>query len=336
MKAFGFTSPFSEEVQNYVEQLEMAMPIATGHDILVEMKAVGVNPVDTKVRVRVPGTPDEPKVLGFDGAGIVKSVGDKVTRFKAGDEVYYAGLISRGGTFADYHLVDERIVGRKPKSLSFTQSAALPLTSITAWELLFDRFGISKTGNAKGVLLVIGGAGGVGSILIQLAKQMTDLTIIATASRDDTVQWCKKMGATHVISHREDMLEQIKALGFEHIDYAAGLTRNDLHYATMIDMLKPGGKIGIIDDPGPIDVSLMKLKSISLHWEFMFTRAMYETDDMIEQANLLDHVAKLVDEGALQTTMSKDFGVMNTDNLNKALIYQQSGTAIGKSVFSVG
>ena len=335
MRAFGFTGPFSPEKQNYVEQLDVATPAPDGHDILVEVKAVGINPVDTKVRERAAATNDAPVILGYDAAGIVKAVGDKVSRFKVGDEVYYAGLVSRAGSFSENQLVDERIVGFKPKSLSFAQSAAMPLTSITAWELLFERFGIERSNKASGVLLVIGGAGGVGSMMTQLASKMTNLTVIATASRPDTADWCQKMGATHVISHRENLVDQIKALGIEHIDYAAGLTRTDLHFGAMIDLLKPGGKIGIIDDPGPLDVSLMKPKSISFHWEFMFTRAMFETDDMIEQANLLDAVSNMLDEGVLQSTMTKDFGEMNVENLNKALVYQASGTAIGKSVLTV-
>lgn len=335
MKAFGFTGPFSQEEQNYVEQLDVAIPSPNGNDILVEVKAVGINPVDTKVRERGSATKDAPVILGYDAAGIVKAVGDKASRFQVGDEVFYAGLVSRAGSFSECQLVDERIVGFKPKSISFAESAAMPLTSITAWELLFERFGIEKSKDASGVLLVIGGAGGVGSMMTQLASKMTNLTVIATASRADTVDWCKKMGATHVISHRENLVEQIKALGIEHIDYAAGLTRTDLHFGAMIELLKPGGKIGIIDDPGSLDVSLMKPKSISFHWEFMFTRAMFETDDMIEQANLLDAVSKMLDERVLQSTMTKDFGEMNVENLNKALIYQASGTAIGKSVLTV-
>ena len=335
MKAFGFTGPFSQEKQNYVEQLDVATPAPNGHDILVEVKAVGINPVDTKVRERAAATADAPVILGYDASGIVKAVGDKVSRFKVGDEVFYAGLVSRAGSFSENQLVDERIVGFKPKSLSFAQSAAMPLTSITAWELLFERFGIEKSNNASGVLLVIGGAGGVGSMMTQLASKMTNLTVITTASRPDTVDWCQKMGATHVISHRDNLVDQIRALGIEHIDYAAGLTRTDLHFGAMIDLLKPGGKIGIIDDPGPLDVSLMKPKSISFHWEFMFTRAMFETDDMIEQANLLDAVSKMLDDGVLLSTMTKDFGEMNVENLNKALVYQASGTAIGKSVLTI-
>lgn len=335
MKAFGFSGPFSQEDQNYVQLLDVAKPAPKGRDILVEVKAVGINPVDTKVRERASATPDAPVILGYDAAGIVKEVGDKASRFSIGDEVYYAGLVSRAGSFSECQLVDERIVGFKPKSISYAKSAAMPLTSITAWELLFERFGIVKSKDASGVLLIVGGAGGVGSMMTQLASKMTNLTVIATASRSDTVDWCKKMGATHVVSHRENLVEQIKALGVEHIDYAAGLTRTDLHFGAMIELLKPGGKIGIIDDPGPLDVSLMKPKSISFHWEFMFTRAMFETDDMIEQANLLDAVSNMLDDGVLQSTMTKDFGEMNVENLNRALVYQASGAAIGKSVLTV-
>jgi zinc-binding alcohol dehydrogenase family protein len=298
---------------------------------VVEVKGVAVNPVDTKVRARASASPDSPQVLGYDAAGIVRDVGAKVSRFAAGDQVFYAGDITRPGTFSELHLVDERIVGRKPKSLGFAEAAALPLTSITAWELLFDRFGVPREESTTGNLLIVGGAGGVGSILIQLARRLTGLTVIATASRPDTVAWCERMGAHHVINHHQPLAPQVEAAGVGALDFAASLTKTDLHFEAIIDMMKPGGKIGAIDDPGVLDVSPMKTKALSFHWEFMFARPMFETNDMDEQGRLLNEVSKLVDEGAVENTATKRFDEITADNLNEALIHQASGAAIGKT-----
>lgn len=332
MKAYGFSTPFLPGARNYVEELTLDLEEPGEHDLVVEIKGVAVNPVDTKVRVRADASPDSRRVLGYDGAGIVRDVGGSASRFSVGDEVFYAGNIARRGTFAEFHLVDERIVGHKPKSLGFADAAALPLTSITAWELLFDRFGVPRDGSAKGNLLVIGGAGGVGSMLIQLARRLTSLTVIATASRPDTVAWCERMGAHHVINHHLPLAPQVEAAGVSQLDLAASLTKTDLHFQATIDMMRPGSKIGAIDDPGVLDVSPMKTKALSFHWEFMFARPMFETDDMDEQGRLLDEVSKLVDEGVLQNTATKSFDEISADNLNEALIHQASGAAIGKTV----
>ena len=332
MKAYGFSTPFSPHARNYVEQLSLDLEEPRDPDLVVEIKGVAVNPVDTKVRVRAPATPDSPRVLGYDGAGIVRDVGGRVSRFSVGDEVFYAGDISRRGTFADFHLVDERIVGRKPESLTFAEAAAMPLTSITAWELLFDRFSVPRDERTRGNLLVIGGAGGVGSILIQLARRLTGLTVIATASRPDTVAWCERMGAHHVINHRHAMAPQLDAVGVTQVDLAASLTKTDLHFEATVDMMRPGGKIGAIDDPGMLDVSLMKTKALSFHWEFMFARPMFQTDDMDEQGRLLNEVSELIDQGAVQNTATKSFSEVTADNLNEALTHQASGAAIGKTV----
>lgn len=332
MKAFGFSTPFSERAHNYVEELTLDLEAPRDNDLVVEVKGVAVNPVDTKVRVRASASSDSPHVLGYDAAGIVRDVGANVSRFAVGDEVFYAGDITRPGTFSDFHLVDERIVGRKPTSLDFADAAALPLTSITAWELLFDRFGVRRDGSAKGNLLVVGGAGGVGSILIQLARRLTGLTVIATASRPDTVAWCQRMGAHHVVNHHQPLAPQVEAAGVGELDLAASLTKTDLHFQATIDMMKPGGKIGAIDDPGVLDVSPMKTKALSFHWEFMFARPMFETDDMDEQGRLLNEVSRLVDEGALESTATKRFDEITADNLNEALIHQAGGAAIGKTV----
>jgi zinc-binding alcohol dehydrogenase family protein len=331
MRAFGFSTPFSERAQNYVEELALDLEVPRDHDLVVEVKGVAVNPVDTKVRARASASPDSPQVLGYDAAGIVRDVGAKVSRFAAGDQVFYAGDITRPGTFSELHLVDERIVGRKPKSLGFAEAAALPLTSIAAWELLFDRFGVPREESTTGNLLIVGGAGGVGSILIQLARRLTGLTVIATASRPDTVAWCERMGAHHVINHHQPLAPQVEAAGVGALDFAASLTKTDLHFEAIIDMMKPGGKIGAIDDPGVLDVSPMKTKALSFHWEFMFARPMFETNDMDEQGRLLNEVSKLVDEGAVENTATKRFDEITADNLNEALIHQASGAAIGKT-----
>lgn len=336
MKAFGFATPFSADAQNYVDEFDLEPESPGAHDLVVDVMAVAVNPVDTKVRA----SPDaiaqasdaSPRILGYDAAGVVREVGRSVSRFSVGDEVFYAGDLTRRGTFADAHLVDERIVGRKPKSLSFPEAASLPLTSITAWELLFDRFAIPRASESTGTLLVVGGAGGVGSILIQLARHLTGLTVVATASRPDTVAWCQSMGAHHVINHHQPMAPQLESLGVSELHLAASLTKTDLHFEAIVDMLKPGGKIGAIDDPGPLDISLMKRKALSFHWEFMFARPLFQTDDMIEQSNLLDEVSRRVDDGTLQHTAAKRFDSLSADSLNEALTLQASGRAIGKTV----
>jgi zinc-binding alcohol dehydrogenase family protein len=306
----------------------------TGYDLLVEVHSVSVNPVDTKIRGGVLPPPVVPKVLGWDASGVVRAVGDKVTLFKPGDRVMYAGSLLRAGTNSELHLVDERIVGPMPKSLSFEEAAALPLTSITAWELLFDRLQVREGDNPLGTLLVIGGAGGVGSILIQLARQLTGLTVVATASRPETREWVRELGAHHVIDHTQPMPEQLRGLGIDQVDYVASLTHTDKHLVEIAEMLAPQGKLGLIDDPESLDVPILKPKSISLHWELMYTRSMYQTPDMIEQHNILVRVARLVDAGVLRTTLADHFGTINAGNLRRAHALLESGKARGKIVLS--
>ncbi|WP_345817032.1 zinc-binding alcohol dehydrogenase family protein (plasmid) [Paraburkholderia sp. PREW-6R] len=306
----------------------------TGYDLLVEVHSVSVNPVDTKIRGGVLPPPAEPKVLGWDASGVVRTVGDKVTLFKPGDRVMYAGSLLRAGTNSELHLIDERIVGPMPKSLSFEEAAALPLTSVTAWELLFDRLQVREGKNPIGTLLVIGGAGGVGSILVQLARQLTGLTVIATASRPETREWVSKLGAHHVIDHTAPMPKQLRDLGIDQVDYVASLTHTDKHLVEITQMLAPQGKLGLIDDPESLDVPILKPKSISLHWELMYTRSMYQTPDMIEQHNILVRVAELVDAGVLRTTLAEHFGTINAANLRRAHTLIESGKARGKIVLS--
>ncbi|MEN5110016.1 zinc-binding alcohol dehydrogenase family protein [Pseudomonas sp. TWI672] len=331
MKAIVFNQPGLpiEDPQSLYEA-DLPNPTPGARDLLVEIKAIAVNPVDTKVRAS--RSADQPQVLGWDAVGIVREVGNAVTLFQPGDEVFYAGAIDRPGSYSEYHLVDERIVGRKPRSLDNASAAALPLTSITAWELLFDRLGVEQHGGKGQSLLIIGAAGGVGSILVQLARQLTQLTVIGTASRPQTQQWVSELGAHHVIDHTVSIPQQLAALKLEPVDYVISLTHTDTYLAQLVEVLRPQGKLALIDDPVQLDVVPLKRKSLSLHWELMFTRSLYTTEDMIKQHQLLERVSALVDEGVLKTTVGEHFGAINADNLRRAHALLESGKARGKVV----
>ena len=296
----------------------------------VEVRAISVNPVDTKVRNGVAVT--EPRVLGFDAVGIVDAVGDEVTLFQPGDAVFYAGAIGRAGSNAEYQLVDERIVGHKPASLDDAAAAALPLTAITAWELLFDRLRIPENGGEGQTLLVIGAAGGVGSILVQLARQLTRLTVIGTASRPDTQDWVYALGAHHVIDHTQPLGEGLQRLGIAEVSHVASLTHTDQHYDQIVAALAPQGQLALIDDPGQLDVMALKRKSLSLHWESMFTRSSFNTPDVQRQHELLERVAALIDAGVLRTTLGEHYGRINAANLRQAHALIESHRARGKLV----
>jgi NADPH2:quinone reductase len=333
MKAVGYQKSFPINDANALLDIDLPKPVATGRDVLVRVRAIAVNPVDTKIRLRQAPTDSGYAVLGWDACGVVEAVGDEVTLFKAGDEIWYAGAVNRPGCNAEYHLVDERIVGKKPHSLSFADAAAMPLTTLTAWELLFDRLRVSQGKHGEGeTLLIIGGAGGVGSMLIQLAAKLTRINVIATASRPETQAWCKKLGATHVIDHNGDLVAQCKALGIEHVDYVASLTQSQQHFAACAELLVPQGQYALIDDPEALNINLLKRKSISLHWEFMFTRSLFQTSDMIRQHEILDAVADIVDGGFLESTVSNHFGAINATNLKRAHALIESGKSIGKIV----
>jgi NADPH2:quinone reductase len=332
MRAVAYRKSLPITAADALVDIELERPQATGRDLLVAVKAVSVNPVDYKVRLRA-DPKGEAKVLGFDAAGTVVETGADVTLFKRGDEVFYAGTIVRSGTNAEFHLVDERIVGHKPRKLSFAEAAALPLTSITAWELLFDRLGaLPGAGHDKRAALIVGGAGGVGSIAIQLARRLTGLTVIATASRPETVAWCRELGAHHVIDHRQPFAPQLASAGIPAVDLVLGLTATDQHLAQIVEVLAPQGRFGLIDDPKSLDMSLFKRKSASVHWESMFTRSIFETPDMIEQHNLLDDVARLIDEGVLRTTLGENLGRITAANLKRAHALVESGKSRGKLV----
>ena len=299
----------------------------------MEVRAISVNPVDTKIRRNVAPEAGQAKVLGWDVAGVVRAVGAEVSLFKAGDAVYYAGALQRPGGNSELHLVDERLVGHKPASLDFSQSAALPLTAITAWELLFERLKIRRDSASNGqTLLIIGAAGGVGSILTQLARQLTGLTVIGTASRAQTMDWVRQLGAHHIIDHSQPLLPQLQALGFSQVDHVASLTHTDTHYDQLVECLAPQGQLALIDDPASLDILKLKRKSLSLHWEFMYTRSLYETPDMQAQHELLDEVARLIDQGTLRTTLGEHYGHINATNLRRAHALLESGKARGKIV----
>jgi NADPH2:quinone reductase len=337
MRAVGYQQPGSLDRDDALVDIELPTPIPTGRDLLVEIKAVSVNPVDTKVRrVAQPPTGEGSgnwKVLGWDAAGTVTAVGSEVTLFQPGDEVFYAGAIDRAGTNAEYHLVDERIVGAKPKTLDWAAAAALPLTAITAWEMLFDRIKVKvPVPGAAPAILIIGGAGGVGSITIQIARALTDLTVIATASRPETIAWASEMGAHHVIDHSSSLAEQIAALNLGAPAFVFSTTHSDRHLAAIAELIAPQGRFGLIDDPEMFDISQFKRKSVSIHWELMFTRSLFHTPDMAEQGKLLNQVSHLVDQGILQTTLTERYSPINAANLKQAHQLIESNKARGKIV----
>jgi NADPH2:quinone reductase len=336
MKAVGYLKSLPISEAEALIDVTAETPAPAGRDLRVSVRAVSVNPIDTKVRMRGGPNAGEPaKVLGYDAAGVVDAVGPEVSLFKPGDEVFYAGSITRAGTNSEFHLVDERIVGKKPKSLSFAQAAALPLTSITAWELLFDRLGVVPgKGPDDRALLVMGGAGGVGSILIQIARRLTSLTVIATASRPETKAWCEKLGAHHIIDHSKPLAEQLQAIGHANVALVASLTGTDQHFPAMPTLIAPQGRFALIDDPKALDVMPLKYKSISLHWETMFTRSLYSTPDMIAQHKLLNDVSAMVDDGLIITTMAKELTPINAANLKQAHALIESGKSIGKVVLT--
>src|SRR4030088_2714819 len=333
MKAVGYKKSLPVDAADSLIDFETAKPEPTGRDIRGAVKAISAIPFDYKVRKRASPPEGETKILGYASAGVVDAVGSDVTLFKPGDEVFYAGSIQRQGTNSEFHLVDERIVGRKPKTLSFAQAAALPLTSITAWELLLDRLGVAPGKSADPrTLLIVGGAGGVGSILIQLARRLTGLTVIATASRSESQKWCLDLGAHAVIDHAKPMKEQIEKLKVPPVALVASLTNTDQHYKALAELMPPQGRYGLIDDTPEFNVSVFKGKAISIHWESMFTRSSFQTPDMIAQHMLLNDVADLIDKGVLRTTLDQTFGSINAANLKRAHALLESGKSRGKIV----
>ena len=339
MKAVAYQSPGPIDRPDALIDLELPDPEPGPRDLLVRVLAVSVNPVDVKVRASAQPAADLPsaaRVLGWDAVGTVEALGAEVQGFAVGDRVWYAGAIQRPGTNSALHVVDARIAAKAPARWTNAEAAALPLTSITAWELLFTRLGVPLTAARDGALgqrlLIVGGAGGVGSILIQLARRLTGLQIIATASRPETRDWCLQLGAHTVVDHRQPLSAQLQAAGVAAVDLAIGLTHTDQHYAEIVQALRPQGKLALIDDPKQLDALPLKSKSISLHWEMMFTRSIFDTPDIGEQGKLLAEVARLADAGQIRSTLTEHFGAINAANLKKAHAFVESGKARGKCV----
>lgn len=326
MTAYGFNSNDSQAIL-----FEQDTPQAKGRDLLIKIDAIAVNPVDTKVKAGISEHLTTPKIVGWDATGTVIETGDQAELFKVGDKVFYAGDISRAGCYANHQLVDERIVGHAPTSLSASETAVMPLTSITAWESLFSRLKIDNDRDAGKNILIIGGAGGVGSIAIQLAKVVANLTVIATASRPESEQWCHKLGADHVINHHGDLIHQYRALGLKDPDYILCTSDIDLHFSSLAELIAPQGMIcAMAGTTKKQDLDCLKSKSAGLVWEFMFTRPMFKTDDMIVQHHLLNEIAQLLDNGKLISTLTDTVGPITADNIKQAHQQILSGSTLGK------
>jgi zinc-binding alcohol dehydrogenase family protein len=335
MKAIGFYRPLPIDTPDALVDIDLPAPELQSRDLLVRVQAISVNPADVKLRAGVQPPQGEARILGYDAVGIVEATGPDARVFRKGDAVFYAGAIDRPGTYAELHAVDERIVGPKPASLDPAHAAALPLTALTAWELLFDRLGVpygSKISNDA--ILIVNGAGGVGSILTQMARRLTGLIVIATASRPESIAWCRQMGAHHVIDHHKPLEDGLKAIGIPLVRYVAGLTATDKHQKSIVAALAPQGALAMIDDPETFDVVPFKRKSLSVHWELMFTRSLYGTSDIEAQHRILSEVSALVDSGVLRSTFREDYGSINAANLKRAHAAVESGRSVGKLVLS--
>ena len=335
MKAVGYRQaglPLSDP--RALEDLVLPDPAApTGHDLLVRVHAVSVNPRDVKSRMAIAATPDRPVVPGYDASGIVEAVGPEARLFRPGDAVFYAGVLDRQGSNAELQLVDERIVGRKPASLGHAAAASLPLTALTAWEMLFDRLEVPRGDTADGALLIVGGAGGVPSIAIQLARLLTGATVIATASRPESAAWVRGLGAQHVVDHARPLAAQVSAIaGLPPVRWIFSTHTSRDSWAELARIVAPQGRIGLIDDPEPLDLRLVKFKSVSIHWEAMFTRPMFATADMIRQHEILCEIAALVDAGRLRATATHVYGTIRADNLRRAHAAIEAGRVVGKIV----
>ncbi|MBB5699165.1 zinc-binding alcohol dehydrogenase family protein [Sphingomonas yantingensis] len=336
MRAIAYREPGSIERPDALSDLELSRPVPSGRDLLVAVEAVSVNPVDAKVRAAAgPFDGRSERILGWDAAGVVQAIGPDVTRFEVGDPIFYAGDISRDGSNAEYQLVDERIVGHRPRSIGAADAAALPLTAITAWETLFDRLRVAdQPAGGTRAILIIGGAGGVGSAAIQIARAKTDLTVIATASRLETQAWTQELGAHHVLDHSRPLAPQIAALDLGAPAFVFSTTHTDRHLADIADLIAPQGRFALIDDPETLDIVAFKRKAVSVHWELMFTRSLFDTPDIGEQGRLLDAVAELVDAGRIRTTATETLSPINAANLIEAHRRIESGTTRGKIVLT--
>lgn len=332
MKAVGYQESRPVTDAQSLLDIELPDPTPEGRDLLVRIEAVSVNPVDTKVRMRAKPDAGGWKVLGYDAVGTVEACGPQATLFRPGERVFYAGALNRPGTNSELHLVDEQIVARVPASLSLAEAAALPLTAITAWETLFDRLVVSRPVPGSDAILIVGGAGGVGSIAVQLARQLTGLTVIATASRPETAEWVRALGAHHVVDHAKGLAGEVERLGIGAPGFVFCTTKTDQHMADIATLIAPQGRFALIDDPGTVDIAGFKTKSASVHWEYMFTRPVFGTADIAEQGKLLSEVARLIDAGTLRTTLGEEVGPISAANLRRAHGVIESGRAKGKLV----
>lgn len=334
MKAIGFKQSLPIKEANSFLAFETEKPIATGFDLLVKVSAISVNPVDFKIRqtAAVDTVLDTPKIIGWDAVGIVEAVGEKTTKFKVGDEVYYAGDITRSGSNAEFQLIDERIVGFKPKSLTIAESAAMPLTGLTAWESLFDRIKVNPETDKGKTVLILAGAGGVGSIAIQLAKKVGNLTVIATASREDSIKWCKDLGADYVVNHHK-LKDELAKIGHNEVDYILDFVDLEGYWETAAEIIKPQGHIvSITGSSKPLNLDLLKLKSVTFSWELMYTRSMFTTNDIERQHFILNKLGELLDSGVLKNTLTTTLKGFTVENLKEAHRLQESGKSIGKTV----
>lgn len=335
MKAVGYKVAGKIDRQDALIDFDCPVPSPGPRDLRVRVQAISVNPVDVKVRASAAPSDGQIKILGWDAAGVVDAVGSDVALFKPGDEVFYAGDLGRQGTNAEFHLVDERIVGVKPRSLNWEEAAAMPLTTLTAWELLFDRLRVPYGKKAKaGTLLVINGAGGVGSILIQLASRLTGLRVIATASRPDTIAWVRRMGAHEVVDHHKPLDSELAAIGIPEVEYVAALTSTAHHLPAIAKLIAPQGHVAVIDDPASLDIVPFKKKAVSFAWELMFTRSLFGTHDMSEQGRILNEVSALLDAGVLVTTLTESKRPIDAATLKSAHKLVESGAAFGKVVLT--
>ncbi len=332
MKAIGFRTSLDIKEENSFMEFELVKPIAKAKDLLIKIKAIAVNPVDYKIRKNSAKDTvlENPKIIGWDAVGIIEEIGNEVSLFKVGDEVFYAGDITKQGCNAEYQIIDERIVGKKPKNFSYEEIAAMPLTSLTAWEILFDRMRISKDKDAGKSILIIGGAGGVGSIAIQLAKQVAGLKVVATASRPETKEWCMNFGADVVINHG-DLVEEAKKAGYASFDFIVDFVDLNTYWDIIVELIKPQGHIASISGSDePIALNKLKAKSVSFSWEFMYTRPMFNTEDMIEQHYILTKISELMDKGVVKTTVNTVLKGLSVESLKEAHSQLESGKTIGK------
>lgn len=327
MKVLGYTQAHALDAFS-LRLMELPDPIPTGCEVLVEVKAIGLNPIDYKIRSRRSGTDGQPVILGWDAAGVVRACGNGVTHFKVGDEVFYSGDLNRAGCYASSQLVDERLVALKPENLSFAEAAALPLTSLTAYEMLFEKMRL--IGPDRQTVLIIGGAGGVGSQAIQLLKVKTSMTVIATASRPDSKQWVARLGADHVVSH-QNFVQEIRALGMQFVDFIFSTTHSGQHWTNMAEIIAPFGEIGLIDDADGLDISLLKRKAVSIHWELMFTKSMFGYL-MESQGKILYEVKDLIESGRMRTTANRILNGLTAENLRAGHAMLEQHTNVGKVI----